>query len=55
LILLSGISLLGCTEDQSKKIGDIPKQTVNKVTVDVNKAMQQGAANTAKADEKENK
>ena len=54
-MLLTGILLIGCTEDQSKKIGNAPKATIDKVTADVNKAMQQGAENAAKADEKENK
>jgi hypothetical protein len=47
--------LLGCTEDQSKNIGNAPKATIDKVTTDVNKAMQAGASIAAKADEKENK
>lgn len=33
----------GCTEDQSKAIGNIPKKTIDKAAADVNKAMQQGA------------
>ncbi len=43
-ILLLGLILVlcGCTEDQSKAIGNIPKKTIDKATMDVNKAMQQG-------------
>jgi hypothetical protein len=36
------LALSGCTEDQSKAIGQQPKKTVDRVTTDVNKAMQQG-------------
>ena len=55
LLLLPFFLALGCTEDQSKKIGNIPKQTVDKVTTDATKAVQQGAERTGQADEKENK
>ena len=34
--------LVACTEDQSKAIGQQPKKTVDRVTTDINKAMQQG-------------
>jgi hypothetical protein len=34
--------LIACTEEQSKAIGQQPKKTVDRVTTDVNKAMQQG-------------
>jgi hypothetical protein len=34
--------LVACTEEQSKAIGQQPKKTVDRVTSDVNKAMQQG-------------
>ena len=37
------VLLAACTEDQSKAVGNIPKKTIDKVTVDVNKAVQQGA------------
>jgi len=33
--------LAGCTPEQSKEIGNAPKKTVDKVTTDINKAMQQ--------------
>ena len=32
----------GCTEEQSRNIGAQPKKTVDRVSTDVNKAMQQG-------------
>jgi hypothetical protein len=34
--------LAGCSPEQSKSIGQQPKKTVDKVTTDINKAMQQG-------------
>jgi len=34
--------LIACTEDQSKALGQQPKKTVDRVTTDINKAMQQG-------------
>ena len=34
------LAVSGCTPEQSKAIGDQPKKTVDKVTTDVNKAMQ---------------
>jgi hypothetical protein len=42
-LVFSGILFSGCTEDQSKAIGNIPKKTIDKAAADVNKAMQQGA------------
>ena len=35
--------LCGCTEDQSKAIGQQPKKTVDRATTDLDKAMQQGS------------
>ena len=35
--------LVACSPEQSKEIGNIPKKTIDKATVDVNKAMQQGS------------
>jgi uncharacterized OsmC-like protein len=35
-------ALAACTPEQSQEIGRTPKKTVDKVTVDVQKAMQQG-------------
>jgi hypothetical protein len=34
------VFLCGCTEDQSRAIGQQPKKTLDRVTTDVNKAMQ---------------
>ena len=46
-LLPLGICLLqacaACSPEQSKSIGAQPKKTVDKVTVDVNKSMQQGS------------
>jgi hypothetical protein len=42
LLLSLVLALFGCTEEQSKAIGQQPKKTVDRVTSDVNKAMQQG-------------
>ena len=43
LLRISLVLLLAaCTEEQSKAIGQQPKKTVDRVTTDVNKAMQQG-------------
>jgi hypothetical protein len=39
----------GCTEEQSRNIGAQPKKTIDRVTTDVNKAMQ---SNRLKEDEK---
>jgi hypothetical protein len=36
------LALAACTPEQSKEVGRIPKKTVDKAAVDVNKAMQQG-------------
>ena len=47
--------LAACTEDQSKAIGNIPKKTIDKVTVDVNKAMQQGGQGSERLKEEEQK
>jgi hypothetical protein len=43
LLALLALALAGCTEDQSKALGDAPKQTVDRMEKDVNKALQQGA------------
>jgi hypothetical protein len=43
LLRISLVLLLAaCTEEQSKAVGQQPKKTVDRVTTDVNKAMQQG-------------
>ncbi|MDQ5848467.1 MAG: hypothetical protein M3544_05815 [Pseudomonadota bacterium] len=36
------VFLAACTEDQSRNIGAAPKKTLDRVSTDVNKAMQQG-------------
>ena len=41
-ISLVAVLLLGCTEEQSRAVGAQPKKTIDRVTTDVNKAMQQG-------------
>jgi outer membrane lipoprotein-sorting protein len=43
LLLSLVLVLSGCTEEQSRAIGQQPKKTVDRVTSDVNKAMQQGS------------
>jgi len=43
------IALSGCTEEQSRNIGAQPKKTIDRVTTDVNKAMQ---SDRLKEDEK---
>jgi ABC-type sugar transport system substrate-binding protein len=44
------VALTACSEEQSKEIGRIPKKTMDKVSDDVNKAMQQGAERLRKED-----
>ena len=41
-LLVFSLALVACTEEQSKAIGQQPKKTVDRVTTDINKAMQQG-------------
>ena len=36
------LAVAACSPEQSKAIGQQPKKTVDKVTTDINKAMQQG-------------
>jgi hypothetical protein len=38
--MLLAMALCACTPEQSKEIGNAPKKTIDKVTTDVNKAMQ---------------
>ena len=40
LPILLAMALCACTPEQSKEIGSQPKKTVDRVTTDVNKAMQ---------------
>jgi hypothetical protein len=42
LVLSLALISFGCTEDQSRNIGAAPKKTLDRVSTDVNKAMQQG-------------
>ena len=55
-IALIAASLCACSKvpesEEAKKIGNIPKQTIDKATTDVNKAIQQGAERTREADQK---
>jgi hypothetical protein len=39
-ISLAVLLLAACTEEQSQAIGQQPKKTIDRVTTDVNKAMQ---------------
>jgi hypothetical protein len=41
-----------CSPEQSKNIGAQPKKTIDKVTVDVNKSMQQGSERLKEQDSK---
>ena len=49
LLLGLVLALLACTEEQSRAIGQQPKKTIDRVTTDVNKAMQ---SDRLKEDEK---
>jgi len=46
---------VACTEEQSKAIGQQPKKTIDRVTTDVNKAMQQGQGSDRLKEEPEPK
>jgi hypothetical protein len=39
-LVVLALALAACTPEQSKEIGGAPKKTVDRVTNDVNKAMQ---------------
>jgi hypothetical protein len=41
--LALSLLLAACSPEQSKQIGAQPKKTLDKVTTDLNKAMQQGS------------
>jgi hypothetical protein len=43
--ILLAAGLCACTPEQSKAIGNQPKATMDKVTTDLNKAMQQQGQN----------
>ena len=53
---LIAVGLSACSKvpesEAAKKVGNIPKQTIDKATTDVNKAIQQGADRTRDADQK---
>ena len=49
--MLAGL-LLGCSPEQSKEVGNAPKKTLDRVTTDLNKNLQQGADRTREAEEK---
>ena len=52
-VLAAALALAACTEEQSKNVGRIPKQTIDKAAADVGKAMQQGqGSERLKEDEK---
>jgi hypothetical protein len=40
LLVVLALGLCACTPEQSREIGNAPKKTVDRVTTDVNKAMQ---------------
>jgi hypothetical protein len=42
LVLVFAIALSACSKEQSQSIGQQPKKTVDRVTSDVGRAMQQG-------------
>ena len=52
-IVLLGLmlALSGCTPEQSKAIGNAPKKTIDKVTTDIGKAMQQGGQDSERLKE----
>jgi hypothetical protein len=45
------LGLAACTPEQSTAIGNQPKKTVDKVTTDVTKAMQQGGQDSERLKE----
>jgi hypothetical protein len=44
--------ITGCSPEQSKGVGAAPKQTLDKATADVNRAMQQESERSREAEEK---
>jgi uncharacterized lipoprotein YehR (DUF1307 family) len=53
LVIAVVASLAACGESEtSKRLGAQPKQTVDRVTTDVNQAIQQGAERSRDAEEK---
>ena len=54
LACLIVVLISGCSESETaKKIGEQPKQIVDKVTTDVSKAMQKGVEQRQEAEKKE--
>jgi hypothetical protein len=56
-LTLIAVELMGCGDktpesETAKRIGEIPKQTIDKVRSDTDKALQQGADRTRDADDK---
>jgi hypothetical protein len=56
LVMGSLLVLAACGDkvpqsEAAKRVGDAPKQTINKATTDVNKALEQGAERNKQADE----
>ena len=49
---LAVLLLAGCTPEQPKSVGAAPKQTLDKASADVNRAMQQEAERLRAAEEK---
>jgi hypothetical protein len=41
-VLAVALAVAACTEDQSKSVGQIPKKTLDKAAVGIDRAMQQG-------------
>ncbi|HWD22195.1 MAG TPA: hypothetical protein VG591_03595 [Burkholderiales bacterium] len=52
VIFCLALALTACTEEQSKSVGAAPKQTLDKASADVNRAMQQEAERLRAAEEK---
>jgi hypothetical protein len=51
-ISLAALLITGCSPEQSKGVGAAPKQTLDKATADVNRAMQQESERSREAEEK---
>jgi hypothetical protein len=52
-LLVVSLTLAACSPEQSKAIGQQPKKTVDKVTSDVTKAMQQGGQDSERLKEEQ--
>ena len=42
VLFIAVLALVGCSKEQSESIGQQPKKTIDRVTTDVGRAMQQG-------------